>query len=222
MKKLNITKKRFCESKYFTTKYGKLAYVSESGNLYKTSKGQVLKFAREDIDEDDLELHNDDIAYHNFSGFSDLKEYIERIGYDKEVGAAIDGDGRLGSVLDEGNIIEWLVDIFKNTNVQVIKPKARNWYDVELKVAGKSYFTNIKTTAGGADNISSKTGVWYYLSGGEIVGFNKFTIPDTLPDFNKSVSEDKDYFLLVMYKNSKKILFTSLGRVGILVPNFSN
>ena len=47
MKKLNITKDKFTESKYFTTKYGKLEYVSESGNVYKTSKGHVLKFVNE-------------------------------------------------------------------------------------------------------------------------------------------------------------------------------
>ena len=47
MKKLNITKDKFTESKYFTTKYGKLEYVSESGNVYKTSKGHVLKFINE-------------------------------------------------------------------------------------------------------------------------------------------------------------------------------
>lgn len=47
MKKLNITKDKFTESKYFQTKYGKLEYVSESGKLYKTSKGHVLKFVNE-------------------------------------------------------------------------------------------------------------------------------------------------------------------------------
>ena len=47
MKKLNITKKQFSESRYFQTKYGKLEYVSESGNVYKTSKGHVLKFVNE-------------------------------------------------------------------------------------------------------------------------------------------------------------------------------
>ena len=44
MKKLNITKKQFSESKYFQTKYGKLEYVSESGKFYKTDKGNVLRF----------------------------------------------------------------------------------------------------------------------------------------------------------------------------------
>ena len=47
MKKLNITKKQYGESKYFTNKYGTLKYVSESGNVYKTSKGHLLKFINE-------------------------------------------------------------------------------------------------------------------------------------------------------------------------------
>ena len=49
MKKLNITKKQFGESKYFTNKYGTLKYVSENGKFYKTSKGHVLKFINEGI-----------------------------------------------------------------------------------------------------------------------------------------------------------------------------
>ena len=44
MKKLNITKEQFNRSNYFQRKYGKLEYVSESGRLFKTSKGKVLKF----------------------------------------------------------------------------------------------------------------------------------------------------------------------------------
>lgn len=51
MKKLNITKERFEKSRYFKRKYGKLEYVSESGNLYKTNKGKVLMF-KESIDAD--------------------------------------------------------------------------------------------------------------------------------------------------------------------------
>ena len=44
MKKLSITKEQFEKSKYFTNKYGKLAFVSESGKLFKTDKGHVLRF----------------------------------------------------------------------------------------------------------------------------------------------------------------------------------
>ena len=56
MKKLNITKDKFTESKYFTTKYGKLKYVSESGKIYKTSKGHLLKFkeSQNDVTIDDF------------------------------------------------------------------------------------------------------------------------------------------------------------------------
>ena len=56
MKKLNITKDKFTESKYFTTKYGKLEYVSESGKIYKTSKGHLLKFneSQNDVTIDDF------------------------------------------------------------------------------------------------------------------------------------------------------------------------
>ena len=50
MKKLNITKERFEKSRYFNKKYGKLEYVSESGKLFKTNKGQVLKFQDEDFE----------------------------------------------------------------------------------------------------------------------------------------------------------------------------
>ena len=49
MKKLNITKEQFEKSRYFKNKYGKLEYVSESGDIYKTSKGKVLKFVKESV-----------------------------------------------------------------------------------------------------------------------------------------------------------------------------
>ena len=44
MKKLPITKEAFEKSRYFKNKYGKLEYVSESGKLFKTDKGRILKF----------------------------------------------------------------------------------------------------------------------------------------------------------------------------------
>ena len=53
MKKLNITKKQYDESKYFNKKYGALKFVSESGKLYKTDKGVVLALESADDDEPD-------------------------------------------------------------------------------------------------------------------------------------------------------------------------
>ena len=52
MKKLNITKEQFNRSRYFQKKYGTLEYVSESGKVYKTSKGNLIRFnevSRNDI-----------------------------------------------------------------------------------------------------------------------------------------------------------------------------
>ena len=49
MTKLNITRERFEKSRYFKNKYGKLAYVSESGKVFKTDKGKVLKFVKESV-----------------------------------------------------------------------------------------------------------------------------------------------------------------------------
>ena len=56
MKKLNITKEQFEKSRYFKNKYGKLEYVSESGKVFKTDKGKLLKFKEstgiEDIEDE--------------------------------------------------------------------------------------------------------------------------------------------------------------------------
>lgn len=251
MKTLNITKERFEKSRYFQKKYGKLEFVSESGDVYKTESGDVIKFAAEkndkvlggkgkkplvkkpiskkpikDVDDDDMDdtdtVEEPRTKVKRITNFNSLKKYIETNAYNRDVGAAVDGDGRLGSVADEGNIIEWLNEIFKGTNVKVIKPPARYWYDIELKIAeGKSYYTNIKTTAGGADNISSKEGVLYYLSGGKTSDFKTFMKTRGKFQLNEG-DETADYFLLVMFKNSKKMLFTSLGRLGSLTPNFYN
>lgn len=257
MKKLNITKEHFEKSKYYQNKYGKLAFVSESGELFKTEIGNILKFKERVNPEnaikdklDDVEVENDiddttgeddeeqltpspgekenmvtKLKPRHFTCFDDLKKYIEKTAYDKEVGAAIDGDGRLGSVVDEGNIILWLNEIFDGTNVEIRKPEARNWADIEIVIDGKKvYYTNIKTTNGGSssDNISSKKGVLYYLTGGKIEDFKTFLRAGSRFDFTKVDDETIDYFLLVMYKSTKEMLFTSLGRLRVLTPNFNN
>ena len=49
MKKLNMTKEQFEKSRYFKNKYGELEYVSESGKVFKTNKGKLLKF-KESVD----------------------------------------------------------------------------------------------------------------------------------------------------------------------------
>lgn len=60
MKKLNITKKQYDESKYFNNKYGALKFVSESGKLYKTDKGVVIALESVDDDEPKEDITTDD------------------------------------------------------------------------------------------------------------------------------------------------------------------
>lgn len=62
MRKLNITKEAYDKSKYFTSKYGKLEYVSESGKIYKTDKGKILKFNESESGEVTIQwLIDDDV-----------------------------------------------------------------------------------------------------------------------------------------------------------------
>ena len=95
MKKLNITKKQYDESKYFTKKYGALKFVSESGKLYKTDKGVVIALESEMKKED-----GDD-------------SIIDRLTNDK------DDEGKGG---DEGDITRGdLTDMLKDVVAEVEK-----------------------------------------------------------------------------------------------------
>ena len=106
MKKLNITKKQYDESKYFNNKYGKLKYVSESGNVYKTDKGVVISLessnkpdtVKEDIDEvediadkEEETINKEEVA----AALADVVDTIKAIADDNEIevpGLADDDD----------------------------------------------------------------------------------------------------------------------------------
>ena len=95
MKKLNITKKQYDESKYFNNKYGKLKYVSESGSVYKTDKGVVISLessnkpdtVKEDIDEvEDIAdkeetINKEEVA----AALADVVDTIKAIADDNEI-----------------------------------------------------------------------------------------------------------------------------------------
>ena len=95
MKKLNITKKQYDESKYFNNKYGKLKYVSESGNVYKTDKGVVISLessnkpdtVKEDIDEvEDIDSEEETINKEEVAAaLADVVDTIKAIADDNEI-----------------------------------------------------------------------------------------------------------------------------------------
>ena len=89
IKNLNITKKQYDESKYFNNKYGKLKYVSESGNVYKTDKGVVISLessnkpdtVKEDIDEVEDVADKEEVA----AALADVVDTIKAIADDNEI-----------------------------------------------------------------------------------------------------------------------------------------
>ena len=87
MKKLNITKEQFNRSRYFKNKYGNLEYVSESGKIFKTSKGKLLKFKESGDEVLYGDYYFDDLPYKVAEQFPEfIAKYFEYYGIDYEEG----------------------------------------------------------------------------------------------------------------------------------------
>ena len=100
MKKLGITKEQFEESAELKNQYGNLAYVSESGNLYKTDKGKILKFikeAREYVNDDSIETDTAD----EFIIFDDPDIFNKIANLQKKEGEKIQDEVKDGEVKPE-------------------------------------------------------------------------------------------------------------------------
>lgn len=154
--------------------------------------------------------------------FENIKQQIEN-GVVTFENAHISDDGRVNSILDEKSIIEYLKAIFPGHVVEA--PQERYWYDVALRFGDEFYPINIKSSTGeSADNISSKGGLLYAVTGIDpstryIVPFANFE--EALYD-NIDYNGTSDYYFVVFFKNSHQLLFTSLKRINTLVPNGNN
>jgi len=138
-------------------------------------------------------------------------------------------DGRLSSAISENTVIDYLADSLSNTDIYIEKaPRPRYWYDFCIKYHGNFYPVNLKITEGRtADNISSKFGMFYALTGLQYDEIKDEGNLNHWEDFNKALKKfycdnDKDYYFLIVFKNTNKILFTSLKRIDTLVPNGNN
>lgn len=137
------------------------------------------------------------------------------------------GDGRLDSAESESVVIEHLQELFKDTDVEIYPaPKKRWWYDVLIKYKEEIFPINIKMTSGEShDNINSKQGLFYALTGKwpeDEKGLTKWE------SYNTSLTKyfdpliNTDYYFIVYFKNEEMFLFTSLKRINTLVPNGNN
>lgn len=162
-------------------------------------------------------------------GFNRIKETIEGSYFSNtRLNYSTTGDGRLDSAESEASIIDHLVELFQDSDIKVDKAPPRYWYDVAFTVNGKTLYANVKATSGeGADNISSKFGLFYTLTGllpSEVKGAN---INHWEP-YNRKLLEnlnylsDTDYYFVVYFKDSETFLVTSLKRIQYLTPNGNN
>lgn len=136
MKKLNITKKQYDESKYFNRKYGSLKYVSESGKLYKTSKGVVLALESDEPEDEkrdgeevevtrgalteilkDVVAQVEKVADKNDVSFDDVIG-VENTEAEEEDQNEVVADGE-DLAKDLGKLVEKIADIAEDASVEL-------------------------------------------------------------------------------------------------------
>ncbi|HHS6526810.1 TPA: restriction endonuclease [Campylobacter jejuni] len=129
------------------------------------------------------------------------------------------GDGRLNSAENESAIINLLNMYFNNIEI----PKIRSWYDFKLTHIDKEIFINIKISDlnnNSADNISSKLGMGYALTGITNMSHHWEIFHNQI---KQGLTLGYDYYFLIINKqDTQDIFWTSLKRIETLVPNGNN
>jgi len=130
-------------------------------------------------------------------------------------------DGRINSIQNEAEILELLETKFK---IEV--PKVRAWYDFSITGKDNNWFpVNIKVTnTKGNDNLSSKLGLYYALTGKQPDFKNEFGWDKFFTKLKENLVENnKDYYFLVVNKSENQDIFlNSLKQLKSLVPNGNN
>ncbi|QGZ97357.1 restriction endonuclease [Mycoplasma sp. NEAQ87857] len=146
-----------------------------------------------------------------------------------------DIDGRVNSIQNEKEIINLIlssykeIEIFQNWELKIYEqPRARYWYDIIIKNNDNSFYCpiNIKISnfnIGSADNISSKEGLFFALT-----GLTSENCPNNWNEYFKLLSaniksNNTDYYFIIFDKSdTQKIVFNSLKRLKTLTPNGNN
>lgn len=171
MKKLNITKKHYMESRYFQRKYGKLEYVSESGKLFKTDKGKVLKFVNESSYESLQEFYDwlkrntelDSGITVKYNDNEDGSETLKMVFDDRYQWADDVVDGIKSKDEDEG-IMEWL-RVFQR------KTTKNHWsLDIDEDDATDEYIITVKKPASKEDMYAETSDEGRWSEYGEFLG----------------------------------------------------
>ena len=152
----------------------------------------------------------------------DIAEYLKQ--HNIKISEAIEGEGRGGSLKDEGSVknILWGSPYKKH----VLDEKARKFGDMTVvDYDGAEYVVNIKTSIGSTDNCFSKAGFVYAftsLSADKIPKAMNFETMISLIKDNKADIPKRDYyFLCVDKKDSSNVMVRGAKQIKNWVININ-
>ena len=128
-------------------------------------------------------------------------------------------DGRLNSSFNEEVVLNYIKQIIEENEYDFEKAPAREWYD--FKFNGTPFNLKISNMSG-ADNVSSKKGLVYALTGKLPNNTHQNCLDLLESDFVDS--NEYDYGFLIVDKNTKKLYITSIKNLDVryLVSNGNN
>jgi hypothetical protein len=152
----------------------------------------------------------------------DIAEWLKK--HNVQISAAVEGEGRGGSLKDEGSIKTALWNSpYKD---RVFDVKVRKCGDMTvLDYNGDTHVVNIKTSLGGTDNCFSKCGIVYALTdlkADQLPASMNFMKMNELIKAHKADIPQKDYwFLCVNKKNSSEIMVRGAKQINNWVVNIN-
>lgn len=153
------------------------------------------------------------------------------------------GDGRVDSQKSEADInrtlaLQFRADQYFREHGLVFEPSpARHWYDFRITGPDGLFLpVNIKISSfGGSDNLASKEGLFYAMTGvdpkrvphatrpGQVWGINSWEPYCAAMAHYLGTDKSADYYFLVIDKrNAGNVFWTSLRQMAVLDPNGSN
>lgn len=130
-------------------------------------------------------------------------------------------DGRVNATINEDELLNCL-----EQNFDIIRPRARAWYDFAIQCKNGFYPINIKVTdTQHADNLNCKLGIYYALTGLQPAFPNEIdwlTFFEKLHDDFGQNKEQDYYFLIVNKRESSDVFCNTLKGLQTIQPNGNN
>lgn len=142
------------------------------------------------------------------------------------ISSAMD-DGRINSAINEDEVLNFLEKTFRLPDgYSFRRPQAREWFDFVVENDSEFFPVNIKVTnTTTADNLNCKLGIYYALTGLKPAFGNEINWLSYFHQLSLAFGrqQDKDYYFLIINKNSLADVFcTSLRGLQTLTPNGNN